>query len=1609
MMLAMFRKNKVLVVVCAALVLLSGVLLRDNPAFSTKAGIDRYILFNGQSWNMDTSFKQYWLTSEDTISFTVDLEDDYENKFANPPEGEETQPVETPFTVTASHNGEAVAVSEPVKADNFKGKYNVNIPFTKEGTLDIHIEIPENNSWDADAASANFQVERDSEAPKITLPENLDETLSTKAVTVNMMIEDAHFDPQNVQLSATRYGSSIPVSTKWTRKGSAYHGSVTFEEDGEYSLTLSAIDTAGNKSEEKSLSFSIRTKGPELQVTHNDAPVETGGFYAIDSIGLSVGSKIRLSEAEAKITRNGAVETKALTLSPNGREAKLDGGYHFTEDGTYEIAVSVTERHALGQKHDLAPVVLHIDRKNPEFKVEGAADKENYDEKKEVAITALDENFASGSVTVTRTGFNGVEKEDSYKLDGSGKAAFKADTDGLYEVTAQGADKAGNKAEHSFSFTVDTGEPAVWLSDENIDGKYLNKDKDLTIFVQDFTLKSKPVLKVKKDGKEHLTTQLDRSFFSYSKTLSFEDDGVYELELSTVDYFNREYTLGPISFTMDQTPPNLSVTGVKDGELYGEAKKAEIKGEDKNLVLEETLLKVTRNGKKHLEAAGEDALQTHEFKEDGEYVLTLESTDKAGNKTAIGPISFGIDQTPPELAITGVDIGEHYQKREAVLTVVDQRVDLKQTKVEVMKDDKPLDLGKLKWDTRKLENGLWKAELVLGFEEEGDYELTLHAADEKENAAESMKRNFTIDHTAPKISLDGIDAGAFIQEGKTLSITVDEHNFKHNKVSISAVKNGEKYDLGKWENTGEISKLNHTFKSDGDYEITVSAEDKAGNKAESRSLKFTVDNVKPVIEISGAQNASYWKSSRKVSISVTEHNFKNNAVDISVTRKANGEKKAYDIGSWSNTGKLSSISHEFNTDGEYEITVTSVDAAGNKADSKKLLFTIDQVAPELGISGVEDGEDYRTNKTVTFRASDINLDLGNVNLNVSRNGQAYHVGNFRLTSASAAELVFTFKEEGSYVLNLRAADKAGNETVHKRIAFIVDKTTPVVAISGVEDGSFNPAARNVTVSVDELNFSTNNVSIAATKDGRNFNIGSWKNTGKVSKLGYNFNRDGLYTLSVTATDKAGNGPAVEKKTFTIDTVKPAIEITGVENNAHYNVNKTVGVAITDLNLDVNKISVTRNGAAYNPGGFRVSGNVASLSHAYSAEGEYRIAVEATDKAGNSHSANMTFTIDKTAPVITPKFKGQNRVIKNGEFINEVFTPEFALDRSDDSIVSVTLNGGGNLGANVPVASREMKYTYKVLARDKAGNESTQEISFTLDTTKPALNITGVLDGFFNGTIAPRVTYSDLHLDSSKTSVTLNGAPFVNGTRLEREQDYVLKAVVTDLANNVSSRTIVFTIDKTAPVIKFKEPISNLYFNEDLIPELLIEDLNAYDIIAMLLNGEPYELGDPITDEGKHVLFFEVKDKAGNIQQLSVEFILDKTAPKVIFDGVQENRQYRDPVSLLIYLDNPEDKIKNVMINGEMFDGDVVEEDGRVVIKTTLTDVKKYEVAVTAYDEAGNETVSTVPFEIIEKGALVKLYENKPLFTGTIAGLVGTLVAASLLLWRRRKTAVVEEE
>ncbi|WP_417898831.1 Ig-like domain-containing protein [Bacillus haimaensis] len=1581
-------------------VLLMSILAFNVKVFST-IDVKMNITFNGDTWQTHKEdFNRSWFSKDkDYVTFTVDLSEHFQEEFMD----------DRPFAIVSEGvDPSSISYKDVLNGEGLKqGIFEVKVPVAGDNNYAFTAHITEGNSWGLDTgAPKTFRVEKDTTSPDISISSVEDGALYKDKVEMAFYVNEKNFDKDKTKVSYSFNGEAKDAEISWQEE----KGLVAFDKDGEYQVTIQATDYAGNVKEE-SVSFSINNKGAVLSVTDDKGnEMNAEDVYNLDGITLKATNGISLESATMVVKKHGTNEEFPVVATIQNREAT--GTLGGLTEGIYTVHVTVKEKHKNGNEHTLPTFTFTVDKSAPALSISGVENNGRYETEKKVEFRVKDANIdlSRSFITITKDGEEWMTNQKLH-VDEDG-AAYNHEffEDGLYAVTFTAVDLAGNTKTHEeLSFTVDTSKPNISYEGMSEDKKYYNESLDVTFKVSDYTIDlEKSKLEIVKDGGEPIVKQFKKHFFFYNAEAehSFTEDGSYEINITAADYFSEPVTVMK-NIVIDKVKPFVSITGV-DNKKYKEPQKVDFNVSDQNLSLDTTMLTVYKDGeiyelpkKLNYTSDTEASLLDVEFKEDGDYVLHLESTDKAGNVTKHEPIEFTVDQSAPTITIDGVENNGHYQTDKAVtITLYDVTLDLKNTEVTVKsnKDSTP----------RKIEpskvKGKREAIFEQYFNEEGIYEIAIRSKDTLENEEAQKSLTFIIDRSAPVLDVSGISMDAFVKGGEKLTITANELHFKDVKVTVDATitradGKTEPYDnIGKLEVDDVTSSMSHTFTEDGFYTIKVSAIDKAGNRAEDIFLQFTVDNIKPVLGISGVSDKEYYSSNQKVTLSVKEFHYHNNKVKMEVTK--NGTP--YYMGEWVNDDVTSKLMHDFNEDGDYVIKLDAKDAAGNEAATEVKAFTIDKIAPVLSVTGVEDGEDYNRDMPVEVKLRDTNLDLTTTNLVITKNDKAYDAGSFNV-SGGVATLKHNFKEEGKYTISFSATDKAKNKTVHEDISFILDKTRPVVKLDGAEDNSFNPGNKTVTLTVDELNYSTNDVKLTVTKDGRGYNMGAWRNTGKQSKLSHNFTQDGLYTITVSAIDKAGNGPVTQKLTFTVDKVNPVINIEGADNDAHYNVYKRIQVSINDLNLDINNVAVTKNGRSYSVGGFAVNGNVASLAHTFSQEGDYRIQVNATDKAGNSFSKELAFTIDKTAPVITPKVKGDGKTIKNGEFINSIFTPDFALDVAEDSIVSMTLNNQSIVSNRAPIASKDMKYNYRVVARDKAGNETVLEISFTLDTTKPLLEITGIIEGFFNENMVPVIKYADIHLDESLSYIQLDGKPFTSGTTLTEEKDYVLEVVVTDLANNVTKRTIHFTIDKTEPAISFMDPISDKYFTDEVIPEFLIDSLSPYDIIALTLNGNPYEIGDPITEEGKHVLYFEIKDKAGNIKQLSVEFMIDKTPPKVLVDGVKEKGIYYDPVTISLQLENPSDKILTVMINGELFEGDVVEIDGNKVIRSTFSDIKPYEIIVEAVDEAGNIERFVLPFEIADKSVLVKVYENKPLFFGGIVvGLIGTASAAAYAIRRRKQ-------
>ncbi|SFM22651.1 Ig-like domain (group 3) [Gracilibacillus orientalis] len=1446
-----------------------------------------------------------------------------------------------------------------------------------------------------------------------------------------------------------------------------------FFSEGEYYLSIETQNVTGDTETEKR-KFIVDKTDPKVKL---GSPISNNQHITSAFLEEQEGSLFNLSvsddyledyQAQLEFTDTDG-EKQTWVDDDAGSWVNREGTYHFNlneeligAEGDYTILLRAEDEVGRSAEKSL---YFTIDNTAPDIEL---SDVDRFNDKELVnTVTVKEHNYEKNNVTINiekrnKSGeFKTYESEDFDEWENNGylseadfpfhedKKDESKSIDGTYRITVDAVDAAGNKATRKRAvFTIDTSDPKSAISGVEHQEHYI-KGKTAQVDIKDNNInESASSLTVnkwdhnsEKFEKHDIDTNLEFERRQAEWQHDFEEEGTYEIIVKAIDKAGREAEEAHAIFTIDNTDPVVSIDNMKDQTYYDSELTAifgvdELNYQDNNVTFE-----VTKDGAEYTEQVEGDTDEgwrntakqselTYTFEEDGDYQVTLRAKDKAGNTSKEINKTFTIDTNSPSISVVGVEDGEYYDGNKDVDVGISD-TNFADYQMTITKDDEEYEMEDIEEEDTTIS-------FEHEFAEDGDYVINLSATDRAGNQS-TEKVSFTVDKTDPAISIDG-EIPEFISsddiQENFIPITLTETNSKSKEVKISRVDNDGKKktypeeETGEWTTNGDIHRydLNESFfEKDGDYEIVVVAEDKSNN-TDKASFSFTVDNIAPVIDLSDLNEFN--DAAKTETVKVTEHNYNTNEVDIKIYRENAQEKfVAYDddFNSWKNRKEVTSLDFPFTKDGKYKVEVRATDAAGNTADQQTDVFTIDTVTPDLSITGVKQDTHYRTSKEVRASVEDANVSkadtvLGVYRLNSSTGRMEPFNRNKKPTFTRRSmdwRYNFSTSNEGTYRVQLNTTDLAGNKGAEQSVDFTIDNTAPVLAINHITDGTYYDAGRSAEMTIQETNHSQNKVQFEVSRNGQEITNTvegqrgpSWRTASELSKLNYNFTQDGAYSIELNATDEAGNRSESSQKNFVIDTVQPDIEISGVEDGEYYNEDVPFAVSIADVNLDENTIRVTRNGQNYPVGGFAVTDNtyqnsIASLSHNFSQEGDYEVVVESIDKANNQQSQSVSFTIDKTDPVLTPVMGGEDQELVDGSYINHVFQPQFLLDNDEDTIVSVQLNGGSNIAGNIPLASSEMEYNYEVLARDKAGNETTLTISFTLDTSKPELSITGIIGNFTNENVRPQVTYSDKHLDEERTSVTLNGEPFRNGVELDREQDYKLEAVITDLADNVTEQSIVFTIDKTGPKITFNEVLSGKYFSEVLIPDILVEDMTGYDIIALTLNGEPYELGDPIETEGKNVLYFEVMDQAGNVEQLTVEFMIDLTPPAVIFDGVEENSENVEAVDLSIQLDDPEDTIQSVSVNGEDHGGEVTEEDGTKVINLSFSEIGEYNVEVSAYDKAGNEVTENLQFVIAEKSLLGKFSENKPLFSGSIAGLLALIIGIIAVLARKRARATAE--
>lgn len=696
------------------------------------------------------------------------------------------------------------------------------------------------------------------------------------------------------------------------------------------------------------------------------------------------------------------------------------------------------------------------------------------------------------------------------------------------------------------------------------------------------------------------------------------------------------------------------------------------------------------------------------------------------------------------------------------------------------------------------------------------------AQDTAGNSNQGAEAFIKVDASRPEIgdiNVTGYNGSTPIVGYPAISATVSDNLTIQTAVMTITYPNGstKQVSLSAKEETGLSELLSHQIENgapDGEYKVTVTAQDMAGNTAQTKVKTFRVDNTIPVVTAQISSGTAGGKSTRedgtdmyyRSDVGVKFTCYDDNIKSITVTD--NG--KAIDV-SWDKAVGQVTISAE----GRHVIKINATDMSDNNAEEKQVEFIIDKSVPgiSLVLNGLPYSEEYgvvdcMSDSTVAVSVADMTADAGDFHYQVvqTKPDQATTVSQYLTTDARS----FTFGEEADYTMNFYAVDMADNQSAIRSVSFRIDKTAPELTISGAASGGTSASAATVSFSMKEAFWKDAGGSITIYRRAGDGSEESVYKTVNIIPTAYEtvvtetLTETGVYRMEFKAADRAGHSVSKEQ-TFTIDREAPVITLTGVNNyditdktvelraeiaDDFYN-SKTVSIEGTRTDSDgkVTKLSFSS---------FNQHGNPTVIDESFEHDGIYDITITSKDAAGNSHTGTVHFTVDKTAPKITGLEDFDGAVLN-------AFDLDFDLDEmvSDLTVcdVHMYLNGSEYDGVS---AVEDGSYTLLITAEDELGHYSEMSVSFVLDTRAPVFIVTGVEDGEVK-----QEAYSiDVSLQLEEdilTSVTLNGEVEVvsNNTAhidVTKEGNYTLCMKAVDEAGNEAEQTIEFRFGQESHLV-----------------------------------------------------------------------------------------------------------------------------------------------------------------------------------------------------------------
>ena len=729
---------------------------------------------------------------------------------------------------------------------------------------------------------------------------------------------------------------------------------------------------------------------------------------------------------------------------------------------------------------------------------------------------------------------------------------------------------------------------------------------------------------------------------------------------------------------------------------------------------------------------------------------------------------------------------------------------------------------------------------------------------------------------------------------------------------------------------------------------------------------------------------------------------KTGAVDVPESKTTAGTKIVFDAkDKATNTIDTASVNYP------NSITV-KVDKTAPKVDGIKV--NGESVSEENIIAG---------NPQLTSTITD-NLTVKDYSVTVKYNDEAYAIYPVSVEKEASEEAInHTLQQllgskelkDGKYTVSVSARDKSERTSNVSTTSFIVDNTVPVLGASiisgttGKNNGYYNTDVV-VRLTCKDNNF--NPSAMTVTDNGSAINA-NWQVGNDIYYADVTLSAEGLHDIRVTGNDKAGTAAEAKQVTFIIDKTVPTVSLL-VNGGQVYNESRgtlnltgplTLTASVSDTNDDAGDLRVqivkTVPDTATSTSEFLPTGE---RTFSFADEADYVVNIFAIDKANNQGpTRTISFRVDTTAPqlTITGANGGTASSATSVSFnITEAFwsdakgTVEIyrkAGDGVDEALYKTLTISPTQRAYSLSELLRESGiYRFEFTADDKVGHTATTSQKITVDVNKPEITLSGVNNyDSTDGAVSISAIIKDEFYASKKVSIqgtrtdaagkktALSFSPFaatanpttINDTFSE-EGIYDITLTATDIAGNVTSNSVHFTIDTSKPVIGDLSKYDGKTFNAKTFEELGL-DINLDEIVTdltvcqvrMYLNGSEYD-GMADIEDGSYTLLITAEDELGHKSEKSATFVLDTKEPIFIVTGVEDGEIRNDNYNIEVSLQLDEDTLDEVKLNDKVI---TVKNN---VATFDVTDKGEYELYMKATDEAGNEASQTIKFTFGEE-------------------------------------------